>query len=401
MQRFKLATVLSIGAMFITAPVSAAGCIPEDLNGDGVVDGADLGILLESWGRAGIADFNNDGVVDGADLGILLEAWGDVPPSACLRVDAVVPTSAAPGDTVTILGTFPDPDPLNYCAVALDENGGVIPFRVIEAAPDALTVLVEPYAPDVGQGTVMVGLGNGWTGGGTIMVDDWQMPTGYWSWAADGPGVEGQDVVFDPIHAAAGVGTIYYGSLVNGELCVTIDGDCPAGTLFRIWPRAHHYGDGTPDDPYVGYDCLIPCLEIQADLSAFDCALAICAAIEAAYLAHQPNPIVINCTVTQTPTGVKLTLSLPGLTIDWGMFNIEVLPPGSCGGLIGDCNKECPCDLNGDGVIDFDDFIIIEKLFGSVCVDGEPCCADLNGDGVIDNADVDLWFSECFRQQCP
>ncbi|MFG0275565.1 MAG: hypothetical protein ACF8QF_10950, partial [Phycisphaerales bacterium] len=50
-----------------------------DLNGDGVVEGADLGLLLGAWGAcAGAcpADLNGDGVVDGADLGLLLGAWG-------------------------------------------------------------------------------------------------------------------------------------------------------------------------------------------------------------------------------------------------------------------------------------------------------------------------------------
>ena len=48
---------------------------PEDLNGDGVVDGTDLGELLAQWGLPGSADFNDDGVVDGIDLGMLLGAW--------------------------------------------------------------------------------------------------------------------------------------------------------------------------------------------------------------------------------------------------------------------------------------------------------------------------------------
>lgn len=49
-----------------------------DLSGDGVVDGADLAMLLASWGVCGAcaADLNNDGVVDGGDLAILLAAWG-------------------------------------------------------------------------------------------------------------------------------------------------------------------------------------------------------------------------------------------------------------------------------------------------------------------------------------
>ncbi|MCB9837955.1 MAG: hypothetical protein H6813_01320 [Phycisphaeraceae bacterium] len=50
---------------------------PADLNGDGVVDTADLGILLGAFGSAGgAADLNNDGVVDTADLGILLAQFG-------------------------------------------------------------------------------------------------------------------------------------------------------------------------------------------------------------------------------------------------------------------------------------------------------------------------------------
>ena len=47
-----------------------------DLNGDGVVDGADIGLLLAMWGAYDSpADFNEDGFVDGGDLGQLLAAW--------------------------------------------------------------------------------------------------------------------------------------------------------------------------------------------------------------------------------------------------------------------------------------------------------------------------------------
>ncbi len=47
-----------------------------DLNGDGIVDGTDLGIMLGQWGGPGSADLNNSGAVDGTDLGLLLGAWG-------------------------------------------------------------------------------------------------------------------------------------------------------------------------------------------------------------------------------------------------------------------------------------------------------------------------------------
>jgi len=46
-----------------------------DLNADGIIDGADLGLLLGAWNGDGPADLNGDGVVDGADLGVLLGGW--------------------------------------------------------------------------------------------------------------------------------------------------------------------------------------------------------------------------------------------------------------------------------------------------------------------------------------
>jgi hypothetical protein len=48
-----------------------------DLDGDGAIDGADLGLLLVAFGSFGctLADINGDGQVDGADLGLLLGGW--------------------------------------------------------------------------------------------------------------------------------------------------------------------------------------------------------------------------------------------------------------------------------------------------------------------------------------
>ena len=50
-----------------------------DLNVDGVVNGADLGLMLSSWGPCGTNcpyDLNADGQINGADLGLVLSAWG-------------------------------------------------------------------------------------------------------------------------------------------------------------------------------------------------------------------------------------------------------------------------------------------------------------------------------------
>jgi hypothetical protein len=56
-----------------------APACPADLNLDGIVNGADLGIALAWWGdcKGGCAaDLDGSGAVNGADLAILLAAWG-------------------------------------------------------------------------------------------------------------------------------------------------------------------------------------------------------------------------------------------------------------------------------------------------------------------------------------
>lgn len=52
---------------------------PADFTLDRVVNGADLALMLGSWGSCGTYcphDLNFDGVVNGADLGLMLSAWG-------------------------------------------------------------------------------------------------------------------------------------------------------------------------------------------------------------------------------------------------------------------------------------------------------------------------------------
>ena len=62
------------GNLAITCTSFGDPC-PEDLNGDGQVNGADLGLMLGAWGTPD-GDINDDGITNGADLGLLLGAWG-------------------------------------------------------------------------------------------------------------------------------------------------------------------------------------------------------------------------------------------------------------------------------------------------------------------------------------
>ena len=70
------------GPGVVKAPIPAASLLhggsvePADLDRNGVVNGADLAILLGSWGQSGSSgDINRDGAIDGQDLAILLSAW--------------------------------------------------------------------------------------------------------------------------------------------------------------------------------------------------------------------------------------------------------------------------------------------------------------------------------------
>jgi hypothetical protein len=57
-------------------PVRTPKC-SADLNADGFVDGADLGLFLNMFFTDNFeGDFNGSGLVDGADLGIMLQQWG-------------------------------------------------------------------------------------------------------------------------------------------------------------------------------------------------------------------------------------------------------------------------------------------------------------------------------------
>ncbi|MCP4795531.1 MAG: hypothetical protein GY885_05160, partial [Phycisphaeraceae bacterium] len=61
----------------IFVPAGGGGDNPYDLNGDGIVNGADIGLFLALWGDVdGPGDFNADGIVNGADFGMLLAAFG-------------------------------------------------------------------------------------------------------------------------------------------------------------------------------------------------------------------------------------------------------------------------------------------------------------------------------------
>lgn len=74
----------SASAVATTTIVGIGGPCPADLDGNGIVDGADLAIVLGHWGDTcacgcSLGDVDADGIVDGVDLSIVLGSWGFCP----------------------------------------------------------------------------------------------------------------------------------------------------------------------------------------------------------------------------------------------------------------------------------------------------------------------------------
>lgn len=74
----EIGTITVTGLIVGSAELSTPPECPGDLNEDGQVDTVDLGLLLGSFGGAGVGDINGDGLVDTTDLGLLLGAFGQL-----------------------------------------------------------------------------------------------------------------------------------------------------------------------------------------------------------------------------------------------------------------------------------------------------------------------------------
>ena len=74
-----LTVVLMAALVAMTTRPAMAQC-PGDITGNGMVNGADLGLVLAAWGSDGTdepgSDINADGLVNGADLAFVIGAFG-------------------------------------------------------------------------------------------------------------------------------------------------------------------------------------------------------------------------------------------------------------------------------------------------------------------------------------
>ena len=66
------------GHTILSGPGTEEPDCPGDIDGNGRIDAADLGLLIAYWNSSNPdADLNDDGIVNAADLGLMVAVWGD------------------------------------------------------------------------------------------------------------------------------------------------------------------------------------------------------------------------------------------------------------------------------------------------------------------------------------
>jgi CxxC motif-containing protein (DUF1111 family) len=81
--------ISNLEEIFLGSPDADGDGVPDDcpapclgdFNGDGQINGADLGLMIAAWGSCSGCpeDLNGDGLVNGADLGLMIAGWGACP----------------------------------------------------------------------------------------------------------------------------------------------------------------------------------------------------------------------------------------------------------------------------------------------------------------------------------
>ena len=136
---------------------------PSDINGDGISDGADMGIVLGGWGPCITlccdADLNIDGQVNGTDLAIVLGAWGN----ACSIVAVCDELPCAPPFASSAVFGVPTDESLDGSSFAIETLLAAFGQPSVEALGEWINTLDASQQQNVLATTATVlGSGGDW-----------------------------------------------------------------------------------------------------------------------------------------------------------------------------------------------------------------------------------------------
>jgi formylglycine-generating enzyme required for sulfatase activity len=128
---------VAVALIMVAAPARGQGACDADVDGNGTVDGSDLGAVLAAWGPCAgcAADVDGSGAVDGGDLGALLVLWG---------------SSCNPLPWATVLEFAPDPAIVTSGSLRKAIAATGLPWRVRDNLTNIEMVLIPPGTFNMG-----------------------------------------------------------------------------------------------------------------------------------------------------------------------------------------------------------------------------------------------------------
>ena len=119
----KLPTTIALLALAFALPASAQSC-RSDLNGDGLVNGADLGIMLADWGYCAATITSVSPAQGGAQGGTVISITGTgLSTTSSVKIGGVACTNVTVLTPTLVRATTP-PGPLGEASVAVTTNAG-------------------------------------------------------------------------------------------------------------------------------------------------------------------------------------------------------------------------------------------------------------------------------------
>jgi formylglycine-generating enzyme required for sulfatase activity len=133
-------TVVLVAALVAMTTRPAMGQCPGDITGNGMVNGADLGLVLAAWGSDGTdepgSDINADGLVNGADLAFVIGAFGP-----CITVPS----------WATLIEAQPDPAVVWDADLRAAITATGLAWRVRDTATQMEMLLIPPGTFQMGE----------------------------------------------------------------------------------------------------------------------------------------------------------------------------------------------------------------------------------------------------------
>ena len=240
-----------------------------------------------------------------------------------LFIQDVQPPFGGMGDVITITGEGFGDVPDNICLLVMDQQVS-IPMIVLDATPNMIIAEMGVVRPDVQPGPVMLALGEGFKDFFQPVFPDIIVEEPVWVWDFVEPFAEVAGPIFEPIPTDPNPEVKWFHSLPpeDGKMCIFIDGFWKPNSEIVLSGRVREHVF-----PFRGHDLFAVKIQLQQGGPALDCALRICDILKCAWEQILGDSDIECFAEPSGPNQAKITLTIPGGSIDWGNVDLCVSPP--------------------------------------------------------------------------